>query len=89
VEEAYFCRGSQRNRNEMLLTKLLTKATVGVLPPDRDTAHHYARLFVQLRRAATPIPTNDVWIAALALQHDLTLATRDRHFAQIPQLLRI
>jgi tRNA(fMet)-specific endonuclease VapC len=87
--KAGFYGGSQRNRNEMLLTKLLTKATVDVLLPDRDTADHYARLFVQLRRAATPIPTNDVWIAALALQHDLTLATRDRHFAQIPQLLRI
>jgi tRNA(fMet)-specific endonuclease VapC len=57
--------------------------------PGRDTAEHYARLFVQLKRAGTPAPDNDLWIAALALEHDLRLVTRDRHFARIPQLMRI
>jgi tRNA(fMet)-specific endonuclease VapC len=56
--------------------------------PGRETAEHYARLFVQLKRAGTPIPDNDLWIAALALEHDLTLVTRDLHFQHIPQLLR-
>jgi tRNA(fMet)-specific endonuclease VapC len=47
-----------------------------------------ARLrFVQLRRSGQPIPVNDLWIAALCLQHRLTLITRDRHFESIPQLL--
>jgi tRNA(fMet)-specific endonuclease VapC len=55
--------------------------------PSRETAEHYARLFVQLKRAGTPIPDNDLWIAALALEHDLQLITRDRHFKSIPQLL--
>jgi predicted nucleic acid-binding protein len=45
-------------------------------------------LFVQLKRAGTPVPDNDLWIAALALQHDLLLIARDRHFKNIPQLLR-
>jgi predicted nucleic acid-binding protein len=45
-------------------------------------------LFVQLKRAGTPVPDNDLWIAALALQHDLLLITRDKHFESIPQLLR-
>jgi tRNA(fMet)-specific endonuclease VapC len=58
------------------------------LLPGRATAEHYARLFVQLKRAATPVPDNDLWIAALVLEHDLRLITRDRHFARIPQLLR-
>jgi len=71
-----------------LLQKLLAKTTVGVLLPGRETAEHYARLFVQLKRAGTPVPDNDLWIAALVLEHDLRLITRDRHFQRIPQLLR-
>jgi tRNA(fMet)-specific endonuclease VapC len=86
--KAGFLGGSQRHRNEVLLQKLLAKSTAGVLLPDRESAEHYARLFVQLKRAGTPVPDNDLWIAALALQHDLVLITRDRHFEKIPQLLR-
>ena len=86
--KAGFLGGTQRHRNEILLRKLLSKTTVGVLLPDRETAEHYARLFVQLKRAGTPVPDNDLWIAALALQHDLLLITRDRHFKNIPQLPR-
>jgi tRNA(fMet)-specific endonuclease VapC len=86
--KAGFLGGTQRHRNEILLRKLLSKATVGILLPDRETAEHYARLFVQLKRAGTPVPDNDLWIAALALQHDLLLITRDKHFKSIPQLPR-
>jgi tRNA(fMet)-specific endonuclease VapC len=86
--KAGFLGGNRRDRNEILLRKLLSKATVGILLPDRETAEHYARLFVQLKRAGTPVPDNDLWIAALALQHDLLLITRDKHFKSIPQLLR-
>jgi len=56
--------------------------------PARETAEHYARIFVQLKRAGTPVPDNDLWIAAIALEFDLTLITRDRHFERIPQLPR-
>ena len=86
--EAGFLGGTQQHRNANLLHRLLSKPTVAALLPSRETAVYYARLFVQLKRAGTPIPDNDLWIAALALQHDLTLVTRDRHFARIPQLLR-
>ena len=86
--KAGFLGGTERHRNEILLRKLLSKTTVGVLLPDRETAEHYARLFVQLKRAGTPVPDNDLWVAALALQHDLLLITRDKHFEKIPQLLR-
>jgi tRNA(fMet)-specific endonuclease VapC len=86
--KAGFHGGAQQHRNEILLQKLLAKPTVGVLLPGRETAEHYARLFVQLKRAGTPVPDNDLWIAALALEHDLVLITRDRHFQRIPQLLR-
>lgn len=86
--KAGFHGGNQRHRNEALLQRFLAKATVSVLLPGRETAEHYARIFVQLKRAGTPVPDNDLWIAALALEHDLTLITRDRHFARIAQLPR-
>ena len=86
--QAGFYAGSQQHKNELLLRSFLTRPTVGILMPARDTAERYARLFVQLKRAGTPISDNDLWIAALVLEHDLTLITRDRHFESIPQLLR-
>ena len=86
--KAGFYGGSQQHRNEMLLQSFLAKPTVGVLLPARETSEHYARLFVQLKRSGTPVPDNDLWIAALALEHNLMLITRDNHFKCIPQLLR-
>lgn len=81
-----FYLGPTEPREELKLRHLLAKPTVGVLLPDENTADMYARIYAQLRRAGTPVPTNDLWIAALVLQHDLPLMTRDRHFARIPQL---
>jgi tRNA(fMet)-specific endonuclease VapC len=86
--KAGFYGGTQQRRNEVLLNRLLAKTTVNVLLPTRETAEQYARLFVQLKRAGTPIPDNDLWIAALVLEHGLRLITRDQHFERIPQLLR-
>jgi tRNA(fMet)-specific endonuclease VapC len=86
--KAGFLGGTQQHQNEILLRKLLAKETVDVSLPSRETAEHYARLFVQLKRAGTPVPDNDLWIAALVLEHDLVLITRDRHFDRIPQVLR-
>jgi len=86
--KAGFYGGSQQYRNEGLLQSLLAKPTVGILFPARETAEQYARLFVQLKRAGTPIPDNDLWIAALVLEHDLQLISRDQHFERVPQLLR-
>ena len=86
--KAGFQGGTEQRRNESLLNRLLAKPTVGVLLPGRETAEHYARIFVQLRRAGTPVPDNDLWIAALVLEHDLVLITRDRHFERIPQIIR-
>jgi len=50
------------------------------------TAEHYGQLKDQLARAGTPIPENDLWIAAQALEHGLPLATRDAHFIYVPGL---
>ena len=71
------------------MQRFLNSERVEVLFSDEDTNHHYARLFRQLRTQGTPIPTNDLWIAALVQQHDLLLAARDRHFDHLPQLPRV
>ncbi len=54
-----------------------------VLAVDADTAHHYGEIKNQVRKAGKPIPDNDLWIAAGARQHGLTLLSRDGHFTSI------
>ena len=83
---AGFACGTQSYKNEQMLTRFLNSPRVKQLFADEDTTHQYARLFRQLRKQCTPIPTNDLWIAALALQHDLLLFTHDAHFNHLPQL---
>jgi tRNA(fMet)-specific endonuclease VapC len=56
---------------------------VVVLSPDVATAEYYGRIRAQLAQAGTPIPENDIWIAALAMEHQLPLAARDAHFDRI------
>src|SRR5664279_112331 len=80
--------GSRQPRNEALLGHFLARETVAILFVSRETTEQYARLFVQLKRAGTPVPDNDLWIAAMAVEHDLALVTRDRHFDKLPQLRR-
>ena len=86
---AGFLCGSMAEENESNLVRFLNSPRVQILYPDEGTTHHYARLFRQLRKQGTPIPTNDIWLAALAAQHDLLLFARDRHFDSLPQLARI
>lgn len=57
-----------------------------LLEVNADTASHYADVRLDLKRAGRPIPTNDLWIAALARQHQSAVVTRDRHFDNIPGL---
>jgi tRNA(fMet)-specific endonuclease VapC len=86
---AGFAVGSQGPRNEAALRRLLLKPGVGVLFADEQTTHHYGAVYRQLRKQRTPIPTNDMWIAALVLQHSLILFARDAHFDALPQLPRM
>jgi tRNA(fMet)-specific endonuclease VapC len=59
-----------------------------VLAVDEQTAVAYATIRVELRRTGRPIPANDTWIAALALQHRLPVLSRDQHFDVVPGLER-
>lgn len=83
-----FQAGTLARENERTLARFLASERVSVLYPDETTTQVYAGLFAQLRRQGTPIPTNDIWIAALALQHNLALLSRDAHFDNLPQLRR-
>jgi tRNA(fMet)-specific endonuclease VapC len=63
----------------LLAANIIVEATV-------DTAMHYGRIRQQLQAKGRPIPENDIWIAAAALQHGLAVITRDAHFAEVDGL---
>ncbi len=85
---AGFACGTLARRNEGGLSTFLNSSRVRTLFADEQTTFHYARIFRQLREQGTPIPVNDIWIAALVQQHDLVLFSRDAHFDILPQLAR-
>lgn len=60
-----------------------------VLNVDEGTANEYAHIRGELRRGGRPIPGNDVWIAALARQHDMPVLSRDQHFDVVAKLTRV
>ena len=81
---------AKRGENQLrALSELLNQPGVRTVHSTDGTAHHYASIFAQLRRKGTPIPTNDIWIAALALEHNLILYSRDAHFDKIPSVPRV
>ena len=85
---AGFALGRRSAENERVLRRFLLKDGVQVLFADDQTTLHYASVFRQLRLQGTPIPTNDMWIAALVLQHNVVLHDRDRHFDHLAQIVR-
>ena len=86
---AGFAAGNAGKKNEAKLTEFLNSPRVRVLYADEQTTHHYARIFAFLRSQAAPIPTNDLWIAALVVQYDLLLLSRDAHFDRVPQIIKV
>ena len=64
-------------------------ATVTVLDIDDGTTHSYSAIGLELKRKGKPIPSNDLWIAALCRQHSLPLVSRDQHFDFVPGLQRL
>ena len=83
---AGFRAGSNETLNKEILAAFLEKPPVSPLPATPETADYYGRIWVSLRRAGRPIPTNDVWIAAQALETGSFLVTYDAHFADVPGL---
>ena len=83
---AGFRRGEREQRNLQELDRLLESPRVRTSPLDEETASCYAEILTGLRERGTPIPTNDIWIAASAMQGGLRVVTGDRHFARVPQV---
>lgn len=87
-EYTYGIRQSRnRSRYEVWLAGLVTNCRI--LTVDVETAERYADIRAELKRIGRPIPSNDLWIAALARQHHLSLLSLDLHFEFVPGLQRI
>lgn len=86
---AGFAVGTKGRTNERVLHQFLAQPGVAILHTTEATTRCYAALYRQLRTQGTPIPTSDLWIAALVVEHDLALYSRDAHFDALPQLNRI
>jgi tRNA(fMet)-specific endonuclease VapC len=85
---AGFAAGKRGRENERVLNLFLNRPRVSLLFADEETTFHYARLYIQLRQQGTPIPTHDLWVAALVEQYRAILCTRDAHFDHLPQIPR-
>lgn len=86
---AGFRRGRQRARNEGHLRAFLATPRVEVVPVDDETAVRYAVILDALRMTGSPIPTNDLWIAASAMQHGLAVLTTDAHYRKVAQVITL
>ncbi len=84
-----FRGGSREAQNRLELSRFLDSSRVRVLKIDEETADFYAAIVLALKRAGTPIPTNDIWIAALAQRHGLPIYTKDAHFEAVPGLVLV
>jgi tRNA(fMet)-specific endonuclease VapC len=84
--EAGFRAGAKRAENRRILDRFLGKPSVAVLEASRETAEIFGMVKDSLRKSGQPIPTNDVWIAAHALETGSVLVTYDAHFRAVPGL---
>jgi len=78
--------GSHVRENLVALTEFLAEPFVTLIPTTPSVARHYGRIYAALRRAGTPIPTNDMWIAAATLDTGACLVTFDGDFTRVPGL---
>ncbi len=83
---AGFRLGTKEKPNRQLLERFLAKPGVEVLDATRETAEYFGLIKSALKKAGQPIPLNDVWIAAQALETGSVLITYDSHFAVVPGL---
>jgi tRNA(fMet)-specific endonuclease VapC len=82
-----FLQGTRLRENLAELEQFLASPRVALVAVDEETAERYGVIFDPLRRAGTPIPTNDVWIAASAMQYGSILLTTDPHFRLVSQVV--
>ena len=83
---AGFRKGARHAANVRFLREFVAAYEVGIIEIDSHAAELYGAIHDELRRAGTPIPTNDLWIAAACRSVEGTLLTSDRHFSAVPNL---
>lgn len=86
---AGFRCGNRERQNRDELEDFLDSPRVEFLPVEEETAEFYSQIFAELKICGRPIPTNDLWVAASAMQHGLALATYDDHFSCVSGLLLV
>ena len=84
---AGFLRGSRHRYNDQALAQFRASPRVRTLVVGDETTERYGVIRVALYNAGTPIPANDIWIAASAMEHGLRVITLDAHFLQVPQVI--
>ena len=83
---AGFLLGNQVERNAQALALFLDHTAVETLDVDSNVARIYGEIFVELRHKGTPLPTNDIWVAATAIHAGATVLTFDTHFSEIARV---
>jgi tRNA(fMet)-specific endonuclease VapC len=81
-----FQSGRRSKKNIEELEEFLASPGVGIVEIDRAAAERYASLSAAMRRIGRPIPTNDLWIAASAIEHEYAVHSYDAHFCAVPGL---
>jgi tRNA(fMet)-specific endonuclease VapC len=82
-----FKQGAREKENRKELTKFLDSPRVRFLTIDEETGDFYAEIIDHLKKVGRPIPTNDIWIGAAALQYGYKLYSKDKHFKSIADLI--
>ncbi len=85
--KAGFLMGRNEKRNRAILRDFLSSPRVIIAEIDEETSERYAVIVQSLRMKGTPIPTNDLWIAASAMQHGLKVLTTDKHYLEVAQII--
>lgn len=86
IGELYYGAFNSTRKTENLRKVDGYRDEVAVLNSDDQTARFYGEVKAELKKKGTSIPENDIWISAIAIQYDLTLVTRDKHFGNIDGL---
>ena len=84
---AGFAAGNRREVNEERLQSFLNSRRVQLIAVDEGTSMYFGEIYAYLRKKGKAIPSNDLWIAASAMQHGLIILTLDNHFSFVDQII--
>ena len=84
---AGFAMGNHERKNKTILHEFFSSLRVKFIGMDEETSERYAVITNHLRKQGAPIPSNDLWIAASAMQYGLKVLTTDSHYLKVPQII--